>query len=122
MQLGIQALDKLVSKLGLQTQPCNNEFQRVDICFGGAQPQVGDCKLPFCIAKAIFQAPMYSSLWLHQVWLAGKEKPLACFLIDENGDVVERVYYQNTRKYYDACDKLITQIQRLGMQQQSKAA
>ena len=122
MQTGIQALDKMISKIGLRTDNCDNEFQRIDRCFGGSQPQLCDKKLPFCIAKAIFQAPMYSRLWLHQIWLAGKEKPLACFLIDEQGVVVERVYYLNARKYYTACDKLINQVQRLYTQQHSKAA
>lgn len=122
MQTGIQSLDKLINKTGLQAQPCDNDFQRVDVCLGGVQPQLTNTKLPFCIARAIFRAPMYSALQLHQLWLAGKDKPLACFLVNESGDVIERVYYQNSRKYYDACDKLIRQVQRISTNSNQRAA
>ena len=122
MQTGIQTLDKLIEKIGLRTHPCDNDLQQVDLCYGGVQPQLVDTKLPFCIARAIFRAPMYSTLRLHQLWLAGRSKPLACFLVDENGDIVERVYYQNGRKYYDACDKVIRHIQRIDSHSNRQAA
>ena len=122
MQTGIQTLDRLIEKIGLRVEPCENKFQRIDLCYGGVQPQLTDTKLPFCIAKAIFQGPMYSTLRLHQLWLSDKKKPLACFLVDEKGDVVERVYYQNSRKYYDACDKIIRYIQRIKILDSQQAA
>jgi hypothetical protein len=122
MQTGIQLIDKAISKYGLVLEPCKNAFQQVDRCFGGSQPQYPGKTLPFCIAKAIFQSPMYSVLYLHYLTVPGKDKPLACYLVDENGRVIERVYYQNSRKYYDAFDKLIKHIEMLAHNTQSFAA
>ena len=110
---GLSLIDSLVEKHGLHSEQVSNPFQTVQACVGGSVPSLKGMSLPFCINRFLYQAPLYSRWMLHQLWLPKSRKPLACFLVDQNGKVVERVYYQNGRKYYDACDKLLQHVERL---------
>jgi hypothetical protein len=118
---GIALIDKLVEKHGLHSEQVDNPFQSVHVCVGGAVPQTKGLSLPFCINRFLYQAPLYSRWILHQLWLPKSNKPLACFLINQRGKVVERVYYQNGRKYYEACDKLLQHIERLHSEERTAA-
>ncbi|MBT0587360.1 hypothetical protein [Alteromonas oceanisediminis] len=122
MTLGITAIDKQLSKYGLANGACDNPFQKVDLCFGGEQPDISGFKIPFCIAKAIFQTPMYTRLYLHRFVAPKADKPFACCLMTENGDVIERVYYENSRRYYQCSDRLLILLTSLWLSGRSKAA
>ncbi|MDM7860463.1 hypothetical protein QTP81_07630 [Alteromonas sp. ASW11-36] len=110
MSFGIAIIDQLVKKHGISALSCDNEFQHTQHCYGGETPSIEWGQLPFCINRFLFQAPLYSQWTLHCFSLPKTGKPLACFILDVSGKVVERVYFQNTRKYYDACDKLAAQL------------
>ena len=113
MKTGMATIDNAIAKFGLTHQPIENEFQSVVQCFGGETPALRSVNLPFCINQFLFNAPLYSQWLLHQFELPKTNKKLACFITDLNGNVVERVYYQNSRKYYDACDKLVNRVSSL---------
>ncbi|WP_100656944.1 hypothetical protein [Alteromonas flava] len=113
MSYGLTCIDQAVAKYGLSAEPCDNQFQRVLGCFGGEVPSVEGKSLPFCIKRFLFQAPLYSQWFLHVLTLPKANKPLACFICDVKGNIVERVYYQNSRKYYAACDRLLNSIKEL---------
>ena len=122
MNLGIATIDKQLSKYGLASGACDNAFQKVDLCFGGEQPTISGFKVPFCIAKAIFQAPIYTRLYLHRFTAPKADKPFACCLMTESGEVIERVYYENSRRYYQCSDRLLSLLASHWLSGNSKAA
>ncbi|WP_100642995.1 hypothetical protein [Alteromonas facilis] len=114
MTFGLSCIDQAVDKFGIAQSPTENEFQTVQACFGGEVPasigKPAGKDFPFCIKRFLFQAPIYSQWMVHTLTLPKSGKLLACFIMDLNGQIVERVYYQNSRKYYNACDKLLNLI------------
>lgn len=113
MKTGMATLDNAINKFGLTHEPINNEFQSVTQCFGGETPALNSVNLPFCINQFLYNAPLYSQWLLYCFELPKANKKLACFITDMEGNIVERVYYQNSRKYYDACDKLLNNVSAL---------
>lgn len=105
MHTGMKNVDDLILRFGVMRVPGRDLFQHVlSLC--GSDIKANTMKLPFCFYRVITSLPPNRQLLLHQFYLPHKKARLASFLIDEEGKIVEQVYFQRDRKYVLACRKL----------------
>lgn len=105
MQTGIKAIDKLIDKYGFLVDEGRDEFQQVSIMFG-EDPRIQTMKLPYCFYREIASAPLFKRFVLHQLFLPHRKTRFASFLLDEDGQLVEQVYYLRDAKGVKACKKV----------------
>jgi hypothetical protein len=103
MQTGIKQLDKVIAKRGITTEPTHNEFQSSMRLFG-KDNRLKTLNLPPCMANIVCNLKDGESVTLHRFYLAYKENSprLAFFLTDEDGRIVERVYFLRKTLYQHA--------------------
>jgi hypothetical protein len=111
METGIKALDKLISQYGLSFQLGHDEFQRV-VSFRGGDERAKLLKLPFCFYQIISHLAVTKQVTLHHFYLPYRGARLASYLIDEQGVVLEQVYYLREAKYIKACRKIKLALER----------
>ena len=110
MNTGLKTIDNLIERFGISVGEGHDAFQQVLDLYGG-DSRATTMKLPFCFYQIIANLPVNRRLSLHQFYLPHRKARLASFLIDENGQIIEQVYYQRDRKYVKACKKLQSLVQ-----------
>ena len=117
---GIKALDKLLQDFGFRDAEGKDAFQWV-IHFQGKDERLATSKMPFCFYRFLNAMPETQLYRLHSFYLPYKKQRLAAFLIDNEGHIVEKVFYQRDRAYVDACHRLAAKLHTF-YQQHSQAA
>lgn len=117
---GIKALDKLLKDFGFLAEEGKDEFQRVTR-YQGKDEKLATAKMPFCFYRLLESMPEGRSFRLHSFYLPYKKQRLAAFLVDEQGHIVEKVFYQRDRLYVEACHKVAAKLCSF-YQQHSQAA
>ena len=121
METGIKALDKLLTAQGIKLSPGSNGFQSVTE-LRPADPKVVDLKLPYCMYQKVMMLPPGSRLKYHHFYLQHRQCRLASYMVDDNGNIVEQVFYQRDTRSVAACKKLATLLQKRYRMQEREAA
>lgn len=105
MITGIKALDNLITKFGIETGVTQNDFQR-GIELKSQDRRAVLMKLPYCFYTKIMALEESETVLLHQFALPYRNARLASFLVNQQGQIIEQVYYQRDSKYVIACKKV----------------
>lgn len=101
MGTGIKAVDNLIVRYGIQPQPSISDFQRVTIL--NSQNAYGaGLGLPYCMQQALQRVPATHQLYLHQFYLPYRAQRLASYLVTDEGQLLEQVWYVKDHKYQNA--------------------
>lgn len=121
METGIKALDKLLTAQGIITSPGSTGFQSVTE-LRPADPKVVDLKLPFCMYQKVMMLPAGRRVRYHHFYMQHRQCRLASYLVNEEGDIVEQVFFQRDVKSVAACKKLAMMIRKRYKVQEKEAA
>lgn len=105
MCTGMKNIDKLISRYGIRLDKGRDVSQCLQVLQGGTADSIG-MHVPYCIWRIVESAPQHVNFKLHTWYLPHRSARLASFLIDEQGDVIEQVYFQRDANYVKACKKL----------------
>ena len=105
MLTGMKTIDKLISRYGIRLDQGRDVSQSLQILQGGAAESRG-INIPYCMWRIVESAPQHTNFKLHTWYLPHRKARLASFLVDEQGDVIEQVYFQRDANYVKACKKL----------------
>lgn len=120
MKTGIKKLDILISRYGITASQVCNEFQ-FSAPIRRHDPSMRSLNLPYCFHRLI-ESNNHEQLILYRFKNHTKNMFLAAFLVDEAGNIVERVYYQRKASYVEACKAIECELVRQLKQGQSRAA
>lgn len=105
MNTGLKTVDNLIRTFGIRTRNGADKSQSL-VTLSSADERLASMRIPFCMMQKILSLPQNRSLRFHQWYLPHKGAKLACFLIDEEGRIVEQVYFQRDTKHVNAARKL----------------
>lgn len=103
METGIKQLDRYVSRLGITQDPVNNQLQKGFRIYAN-DPRLRSLMLPYCMHRLCLELRGSESLILHTFYLPYRPSRtrLASFLLDEQGNIIEQVYFQRQFRYINA--------------------
>ncbi|MCC2616608.1 hypothetical protein LJ739_10175 [Aestuariibacter halophilus] len=111
MRTGIKALDNCIAKWGISLQAdTDNPLQQITP-LTGRDPRALRMGLPHCILQAIGRQSQDRTVYLHRFTAVYKQSRLLCAVVDEHGQVLEKVYYPRDRKSVQACDIIMQALQ-----------
>lgn len=103
MHTGIKQLDQVIAKRGISDGPIDNEFQS-SLRLYRKDNRLKTLNLPLCMSRVICSLRYDESVILHRFYLAYRNNAprLAFFLTDNDGQIIERVYFLRHARYIGA--------------------
>ncbi len=89
MNTGLKTVDNLIRTFGIRIRNGADKSQSL-VTLSSADERLASMRIPFCMMQKILSLPQNRSLRFHQWYLPHKGAKLACFLIDEEGRIVEQ--------------------------------
>lgn len=110
---GIKSLDATFMRHSIQFEDCNTPLQKV-FSINGQARGAGFRMLPFCMQQIVLATPVSEKLRVMQFSLPYKNnEKFACFLFNEEGELVEQVCYQRKFNYVRAFKQLMQGLVRV---------
>ena len=99
---GIALLNKYVEQSGIALgEELENEVQ-TNFIFIKNDPRLKYLRMPHCFLQKIAGLDDEGHLTVIRFYLADKRKFLCAFMIDQDGQIIERVYYQREQRFVKA--------------------